>query len=112
MKLIKLSCMLVLALSLMHCSKSDDEVTLQYHQTKCADPWPTNNKNSDEATIASVKNFFETEHQIDFETLSIYFDNNIAESCRACNCLNGKVITATVHEQYSDELLSEGFYFP
>ncbi len=112
MKLLKLSCMLVLALSLMHCSKSDDEVTLQYHQPKCGDQWSTHQGSTDEEIIASVKAFFQTEYQIDLESVSVSFDNNIEEDCEACSCLNGKVITTTVEEQFTDELIAEGFFIP
>ncbi|MFT4665862.1 MAG: hypothetical protein ACI8YQ_001103 [Polaribacter sp.] len=112
MKLIKLIGILVLALSMMHCSKSEEEVSLQYNQTQCADPWSTNGGSTDEEVIASIKTYFETEYQINLENISISFDNNITEVCLACVCLSGSVITVTAAEQFSDDLEAEGFFIP
>jgi len=112
MKLIKFASILILAFSMTHCYKSEDGTTLRYHQTQCADPWQSSNSNSDELVIATLRNFFETEYQIDINAVSLSFDNNIAEACRACDCLSGGIITVTVEDQFSDEFEAEGFFIP
>jgi len=109
MKLLKLAGVLMLALSMMYCSKSEEKVTLQYYQTKCADQWSSNQNSTNDEIIASIKTFFETEYQINLENLSIN-NGTVGQDCEACDCLTGRVITAIVDEQFIDELTAEGFF--
>jgi len=111
MKLIKLTCILVLAFSMMHCSKSEEKVTLIYNQTQCADPWETSSGNTDEEIIDSIESYFDIKYGLDIEVLNISDSNNVA-ACFACTCPSGRVITACVDEQFSDELETEGFVIP
>ncbi|MEM1123407.1 MAG: hypothetical protein AAGJ18_23415 [Bacteroidota bacterium] len=101
-----LSCCIIV---LTNCSKEDALVSLSFNETKCADPWRTNEGDSEEALKAAVTDYLENELKIDFDNYQMTFDEEKVQFCEACGCTTGRVITIAVEESAVAELEEVGF---
>ena len=92
-----------------NCSKEVPLMTLEYAETKCSDPWGTNEGNSKEEVESALMAFLENELNISNATIKISFEEK-AEACEACSCKTGRKITVTVEEGFVPILEDNGFF--
>ncbi len=108
MKTFKLIFPFILLFTFLSCQDCDDDISMIYIETKCADPWQTGEGNSDDEVLTAVEDYL-SDLDIDFDDLEIYFDETYAEDCEACVCTSGRVIRLEAEEDQVDELQVEGF---
>ena len=77
-----------LFLMISNCSKEVPLLSLEYIETKCSDPWRTNEGSSDEEVKSALMTYLENELNVPNTTIKITFDANEAEDCEACDCNN------------------------
>lgn len=99
-----------LFLLVSNCSKDIPIVmSLEYAETKCGDPWRTNEGNSETEIITALITYLENELNVPNPIIKIDFDANEAEDCEACDCKSGRTITVTVEEGFVPILEDNGF---
>lgn len=76
-----------------------------YHQTFCSDPW--GRADTDNNTLLDLSNFLSAQQ---IKVYSIRIDSiETAQTCLACTCTTGKIITITAPLDQRSSLLKIGF---
>ncbi|MFK7983659.1 MAG: hypothetical protein AB8G86_27020 [Saprospiraceae bacterium] len=98
-----------LFLLISNCSKDVPLMSLEYAETKCSDPWRTNEGNSEAEVINALMAYLENDLNVPNVTIKTAFDANDAQSCEACDYTTGRTITLTVEEGFVAILEDHGF---
>lgn len=81
---------------------------MSWEQTKCADPWKTNELVSNENTADSLINYLQT-LGIDIYDVTFEHDSSLVEDCESCLCKTGQKIIVKVEEGAMKDLMAYGF---
>lgn len=97
----------VLLIVLSSCSSTSYDNQFYWDQTKCVDPWGTDENDPNKETSSALKDFLGkkgiTVLRIDYE------DNSTGLTCDACTCYTGLRIFVSVPERDNDEIKKLGF---
>ncbi len=107
MKTLKLMLLLSLPLQFFQCHY-DQFVWMQYIETKCADPWQTNESDPETVVMEAAEDYF-LNNDVNICEITMDFNEAYAEACEACICTTGRIIHVKVNESFIDELEAEGF---
>ena len=86
----------------------DEKVPIFYAETKCADPWGLVG-NSDEALREAVTEWLDLQDLPEYCNLEVNSDNQFAQSCEACICTTGRIISLEVEVEDKPTFLELGF---
>jgi len=109
-KLTSFIALLGLFLLISNCTKDKNPLrSLEYFETKCSDPWKTNEGNTEEEIILALTDYLENELMVAFTSLNITFDTENAQTCKACHCTTGQKINIDVRQEFVEILEENGF---
>jgi hypothetical protein len=87
------------------CTKDNNDITMIYGQTQCADKWGYGA--NDEETKARLAQFLDSVG-ISYSNLQ-FAKTNPAAVCLACSCASGGVFTLQTTDAYVNQLTGLGF---
>ena len=108
MRSLKLIAFLILFVSFSCEEESDDLTWYQYAQTRCADKWEASANSSDKELINAVATYL-IDHTIQFKRIQVGYDASLAEGCKACFCLTGKLILVYTSMDNTTKISEIGF---
>ncbi|PIE99917.1 MAG: hypothetical protein CR994_08720 [Maribacter sp.] len=115
MKVFYFTTLLILNLSVCaSCEDNDDStvngVEFYWEQTKCLDPWNTNESHSDSTVRSALTGYLKENGVSKIETID--FENTLSQgelTCDACNCPTGIRIILKVPANESEKIEELGF---
>lgn len=90
------------------CGKINDTIWVYYDETKCADPWETNENTSVKVKTKAIENYLENKGVKVFKVK--INDDGTAEECKSCFCKTGSRIKCKINEDEIEKMKEEGFY--
>lgn len=89
------------------CARQFDSVWVLYEESYCSDPWGTEFEDEN-AKLKAVKEYL---NEMDIRTFKVEAGADIEKSvCNSCECGNGGVIRAKVHEDDRQAVVAAGWY--
>src|SRR5690606_10272505 len=102
---------ILLLLSLQSCqyeNKPLNQLEFYWDQTGCADPWNTNNQDSENEIKRAVEGYLKEEGVSGAKVISIINDG-VGQDCFACSCTTGNRIYVTAPKIQKSKMLALGF---
>ncbi|NQV52699.1 MAG: hypothetical protein HQ500_05915 [Flavobacteriales bacterium] len=89
------------------CARQFNSVWVLYEESYCADPWGVDFED-DDAKFKAVKDYLEAS---DIRAFKVEAGTGIEKSvCNSCECGNGEVLRAKVHEDDRQAVVAAGWY--